>query len=410
MAILMFSVDSIFSFFRSNSNEKPKSLKQCDDLDSFRDLYESNKDLCYEKDEFGVSVLHHHAHRGNKEIVKFLLHEKLDLGQQVTSDGYNLLHLAVASKNCTLLKFLLDFSIPYQERIVFINSVDKRGFTPLMMAGNNGEQEMVRCMLDVYLADIFVTSSDGRTVMHYACGTNRAEIVRLLLENAKEKKQLSYVFDATDKEGMTILHAAAMGKALECMKIIIEYGCIDLNPLSKASYTPIILTAKRADTACLRFLLEKKADPSIAGNFGATALHEAVQAGSEECVKILLEADSSLSHALDDDGLTALHYTITAMRKGYSDMAIEIAKLLLKYEPNCVDDVDYSGATALIKACFNLDLERIDSLIRILVENGASVDHEFDHGWSALHILWNEEKDERKSLFHFAKAHASKEY
>lgn len=58
-----------------------------------------------QKDRF--TSIHYACHRGNIDIVKFLLSYGADM-RAMSQNGVSCLHLAAVSGNCTLVKYLIE--------------------------------------------------------------------------------------------------------------------------------------------------------------------------------------------------------------------------------------------------------------------------------------------------------------
>lgn len=87
----------------------------------------------------------------------------------------------------------------------------------------------------------------------------------------------------------TPLHFAAASGALECVKLLIEYGANVSKWDREFKATPLHCAASKGHLCCLKYLLRNGADVN-AGLAQKSALHYAVQSEALECVKELLEA------------------------------------------------------------------------------------------------------------------------
>jgi ankyrin repeat protein len=87
-----------------------------------------------------------------------------------------------------------------------------------------------------------------------------------------------------------------------------------------------------------------------------------------DCARALLCFDASLALIQDDDGMTALHYV--AGSRLDREVMYKLVNILTS-SCNCVDLMDYSGATALIKASFYVKRPNGPFLIALLLEKGA---------------------------------------
>ena len=101
-----------------------------------------------------------------------------------------------------------------------------------------------------------------------------------------------------DKNGLSALHLASIHGRLECLKILIEKYKFNINLPSTTGWRAVHLcisnqTGKRA-LDCLKYLLDKKANASVANNDGITPVHQAASEGHVQCLKLLIEVGAKL--------------------------------------------------------------------------------------------------------------------
>jgi len=124
--------------------------------------------------------LHYAALYGHKTCLAMLLEKvKNPFGENCVDDeNRNVLHMGILSGNHEVCGCLLDASAA-----VLCNAQDLAAQTPLMMACDRNEIEMV-CLLLRYtptLCSIDRLSTNRRTTLHWACFSGHAEICRLLI-------------------------------------------------------------------------------------------------------------------------------------------------------------------------------------------------------------------------------------
>ena len=96
------------------------------DLEKVKVLLKAHPDLINSKDTNGMTPLHFAAHNGNKDMVEFLLADK-----------------------------------------VKVNAKARGGITPLYYAAEGGHLDVVELLL-ANKADVNAKASDGRTALHWA--------------------------------------------------------------------------------------------------------------------------------------------------------------------------------------------------------------------------------------------------
>jgi ankyrin repeat protein len=141
--------------------------------------------------------------------------------------------------------------------------------------------------------------------------------------------------------------------------------------------TPLFFAIRANNVNWVRLLLEKGADPTIRNNIGLTPFHVAVDNAKDfEILNLLLANEKvDINETRDQQGLTALHYAITASN-------VNVARFLLSKgaNPNVVYE---NGRTLLHEAVF---LAKDMDVVELLL-NHEDVDvHCLDNkGRNALH-------------------------
>lgn len=106
------------------------------------------------------------------ENIRFLLEHGADANQKTTENDY-LIHLAVYRTSGTVLRLLIE------DYGADVNALDSKGKTPVILATERGQEEMVTVLLQNN-ANITLTDSDGKTAYDYAVENGYTELAELL--------------------------------------------------------------------------------------------------------------------------------------------------------------------------------------------------------------------------------------
>ncbi len=239
-------------------------------------------------DSNGQTALHSAAGNGQSKIVTCLLEAGADPNIRNQLNTYTPLHCAVLS--APTLKALLSEGADVDCRVEVVGS------TALMHAVGRKSEAGMRMLLD-HNASINMTEKNGRTALHIAAEqAGHPEIVRLLLEASADA-------NAADDLGRTPLNCAIKyddkQSYITKVKHLLKHGAV-VNLGDKCGRTPLhIVTSMRWDSGQLTETLvkayrEKGLDIDQKTNDRKTALHCALNLGTYNATKILLENGANL--------------------------------------------------------------------------------------------------------------------
>ncbi len=158
--------------------------------------------LCYGRTPILIAL----AYNENYEMIKFLLSLKPDL--TITDfDGKNALHVSAQLGNLTMVKYFVE------NKIIDINTPDKRNETPIMYAASNGDYEIFNYLVEKG-ADLSIVSKQGATVLHQAALSADVDFFRhvqyitqlpLWYKGRKSKDVIQFSFhDDLDEEAIQL--------------------------------------------------------------------------------------------------------------------------------------------------------------------------------------------------------------
>ncbi|TMW68334.1 hypothetical protein Poli38472_005802 [Pythium oligandrum] len=158
--------------------------------------------------------------------------------------------------------------------------------------------EIVQYLLELGASTAVKSIQVGDTVLHKACMTGNAVLVKLLLAQGADPNAANY-------SGYTTLHTACVNKdSDEVVQLLLDRG-VDVNK-QVAGITALVNASSSGAVKTVEKLLAYGADTTISREDGKTALHCACSQGAPEVVRLLLEhgVDPNLR---DVSGNTPLH-------------------------------------------------------------------------------------------------------
>jgi ankyrin repeat protein len=314
--------------------------------------------------------------------VKNSINKPLDASMILPGKDESLLHAAVMSGNVEILKLLC--SPNHQERI-FSSDLNRKtpdGTTPLILASQNGQIDIIAFLLQQDSLDPNKADSKGMTPLHHAAHKDHAEAVKLLLSHSLVEPTLK------DLNGNTPFDLAYdLYKSSESMSLLLDQSRIvndllEANPAKlfraahlsrnssllesilthKISSIPdeelnrcLVLAAEMGFTRIFELLINLPLININAVEDGSSALHYACEQGLIELARLLLDkkADPNLK---DGTLMTPLAF---AAQSGY----VEIVELLLSDPRTSLNISEANGFTPLHLACINLHIPIVKLLL-----------------------------------------------
>lgn len=164
-----------------------------------------------------------------------------------------------------------------------VNERDKLGFTALLRALQNKQDEVADVLRSQQSIDLDVQGSNGVTVlMNYVAQDREAIVQNLLARKADVNLQ--------DADGDTALHLAAQRGNVKILDMLLARGA-NPNAKNKLGGTPLMWTGVYGHEEAARLLLEKGANPGLRDEDGMTASAWAAKNKRDEVAQLLLAAE-----------------------------------------------------------------------------------------------------------------------
>ena len=241
-----------------------------------------------------------------------------------------------------------------------INQPGIRGHTPLYIAADDGNVEIVKTLLAAR-ADVNAASKIQINVgivyimspLYIATLKEHVDVVKVLLTAGANVNS-----ETEHKE--TPLHVAAQTGNIETIKLLLAAGA-NVNAVSTTNDTPLMFAAERGFTESVKELIAAGANVNLARKGNYTPLYKAVEQGYLEVIELLLAAGANVNAALSYNNYTPLH---RAVKKGFP----RTTKMLLEAGAD-VNKSTYDKITPLYLAAEDGSTE----IARILLAAGADV-------------------------------------
>ncbi|KAG7161085.1 Ankyrin-3-like 5, partial [Homarus americanus] len=313
-------------------------------------LLKSGADANLPKDD-GQTPLHLAAYYGNLKTLKLLLEDDSAKPLLQSKNSETPVHYVATSGNEAVLDEMLQFA-PQDKIQKLVNMQSSRGWSPLLNAAENGHEGIVSTLLDHH-ARVDVFDSEGKAALHLAAEHGYKLVIDALLTHK------AFV-NARSMSGLTALHLAAMKGFNDLVRSLITKSHAQKEALTLTKQTPLHLAAEEGQLEVCDTLLQLGADYDATNDGGQKAVHVAAMRNNSEV-----------------DGNTCAHI---AALQGSVDVVRELMRHNRGVVINGKNRVGESTTLHLAAEGGHA------TLVKFLIENGASPKAENGMGFTAVHM------------------------
>lgn len=257
------------------------TYRSANSLDTYQYLIEELKISPKATDESGKNVLHSIVRKKDQtEVVAYFLKKGVDVNT-MDKDGNTPFMLAAGADNFEVVELMLPAA-----NLKKVNAQNKKGETALMMAVERGNANTVDVLLKSG-ADANLKDKEGNTAAYYFIASYRTpggrfrgnpeDLVKAFNQKRDALKNAGLDFSAAQSGGKNIYHLAAAKNDLALYQSIADLGA-NINAIDKDGNTALQTAAMVAtDDKVLKYLIANGADKSAETAFGETPYDLAMQ-------------------------------------------------------------------------------------------------------------------------------------
>ena len=161
------------------------------------------------------------------------------------------------------------------------------------------------------LIDVKNLNQIGGTLLNYAAGTNRTDVMELLLKNGVDPAHVS-------PDGDSPLHYAALSGSIDAVNMLLDRK-VDTNFQNADGCGPLYNAVIARNLAIVQLLINKQANPYLACNNHKTPFSVAKDAQLGEILKVLETSEFKVAEDSAAKGVFGLKNPFSPRAKGESD-------------------------------------------------------------------------------------------
>jgi ankyrin repeat protein len=282
------------------------------------------------------------------------INESKDLGTIPEMQAPLALHVAAAFGLQSMFRALIERS----RHSVDLNDIIY-GKSLLSRATRDGNEEVIRLLLERKDVDVNNQDADGQYALQIATKQHLNSIVELLLgaENIDTNSK--------DVYGSTALTLAASGDNATAVRLFLQREDIRINSTNNDGKTALIAATEMGHESIVQMLLERRhVDVNVKDNKGWSALSWACIHGYASIAKMLLGAKNIDTNVKDHNDNTILFFALSNPPEADDKYEAIVRSLLARHDLD-VNSRCFHGMTVLAWASFN----GYDYAVKLLLES-----------------------------------------
>ena len=258
--------------------------------------------------------------------------------------GITPLTIAAEKGNMEIIKMLVE------DGKAVVNDESSYGVTPIISAAAAGNTDVVAYLVK-HGADVTAKDDLGKTALIYASGTDNSKLISNLIALDNTAVNLP------DNSGNTPLIYAAQKGLVNNIKVLLAHGAMVNYRNPATGLSALSAAAAEGHSDAVRLLIRSgKADVNIADLSGRTPIFYAVEQGQTDTLRNLLSLGADVN-AKDNNGVTAL-------MRASSKKQQECLNVLLKQKNINVNEKDFQDRTAIVYSVYATDVAPAQALLK----------------------------------------------
>lgn len=270
--------------------------------------------------------LHIAAETGDEAIVELLLTNQADLSLIDRNEQSPIL-VAVKKGHVAIV----DLFLKHQKNLAAGEKSPRARTTPLHVAADNSNQEMIELLLNKYNANVNAKDQGGVIPLHYAVKKRSLQTVKNLLEHGT---QVDVACTWEDRPGIQPLHLAAEEGNLEIIQLLLTHSA-KINCSDEDGRTPLHLAVKKGCLRTVEFLLQREAyvnSTCLSREIkGYTPLHCATEDGNLEIIALLLAYGADVNANASNKYNRTSGVPLTPLKIALNNGMVSVTRLLLDH-------------------------------------------------------------------------------
>ncbi|XP_064646401.1 serine/threonine-protein phosphatase 6 regulatory ankyrin repeat subunit B-like [Lineus longissimus] len=311
-------------------------------LDQVQSLVHQGEDITAKNDE-GEMVLHCAAMSSEQKVVEYLVSQGADVNCK-TEGGSNPLANCSLTGNMDMVKYFISLGAD-------VFAVNKLGCNALHWAARSSNTDLVDYLVNSLGLDVNCKTGGDRTPLLFSSTEGNLDMFKHLIS-------LGADVNATDKNGLNVMHKAALSSNTDLVDYLVNSLGLDVNCKTGGDRTPLLFSSMEGNLDMFKHLISLGADVNATDKNGLNVMHKAALSSNTDLVDYLVNSLGLDVNCRTGDNRTPLLFSST---EGNLDMFKHLISLGAD-----VNATDKNGLNVMHKAALSSNTDLVDYLVNSL--------------------------------------------